>query len=234
MRGSFPPPSVFPLLCVSCECVFPKVVSSTFGRTNSKLRGSLLGPACALASMDSHLYGSGTAGAGAPDRHSGLYHQQARRKASQRDAKLLETSRFQILSLNNAVLDSTAQNVHREHAPVVLRATGLQNYVLGDRIVCRSMPTSPTAENNMLGDRIVCRSTTTYTTAENNITGRRGADVEYRAGYPPRTISARPSSTCSGRRVSSPSSATRPCPTQLGRSSSRAAHQPACRAIHRR
>jgi len=35
---------------------YPKVVSSTFGRTNSKLRGSLLGPACALASMDSHLY----------------------------------------------------------------------------------------------------------------------------------------------------------------------------------
>ena len=186
LRGSFPPPLVFPLLCVlcvSCECVSPKVVPSTFGRTNSKLRGSLLGSACALASMDSHLYGSGTAGAGAPDRPSGLYHQQARRKASQRDAKLLETSRFQILSLNNAVLDCTAQNVHCEHAPVVLQATGLQNYMLGDRIVCRSMPTSPTVENNyMLGDRIVCRSTPTYPTAELNITGHRGADVEYRAG----------------------------------------------------
>ena len=133
--------------------------------------------------MDSHLYRSGTAGAGAPDRPSGLYHQQARRKASQRDAKLLETSRFQILSLNNAVLDCTAQNVHCEHAPVVLQATGLQNYMLGDRIVCRSMPTSPTVENNyMLGDRIVCRSTPTYPTAELNITGHRGADVEYRAG----------------------------------------------------
>ena len=35
LRGSFPPPLVFPLLCVSCECSFPKVVSSTFGRTNS-------------------------------------------------------------------------------------------------------------------------------------------------------------------------------------------------------
>jgi len=57
LRGSFPPPSVFPLLCVSCECVSPKVVSSTFWRTNSKLRGSLLVPACALASINSHFYG---------------------------------------------------------------------------------------------------------------------------------------------------------------------------------
>ena len=36
LQGSFPSPSVFLLLCVSCEFVLPKVDETTFGETHSQ------------------------------------------------------------------------------------------------------------------------------------------------------------------------------------------------------
>ena len=66
MRGSSPPPR-YSRCCVCLVNVFTRrSFHRPLGGRNSKLRGSLLGSACALASMDSHFYCRTTAVAWAP------------------------------------------------------------------------------------------------------------------------------------------------------------------------